>query len=296
VSEDVKASQSTDAALKMLEDDTKLNIPPSEVIRRLRERGEPIKLFGETERDSLRRLRKLEIEAPDIEKGLRNDMKAAMDQVDQEYLSEIIKGQTDQGKHDVKFVEDEVKTFKDITDMDAELGKGNVGRDCEIVLSFLNFLIQKWAVELNARPEDVKRSAQGKFVSATYSQTIDYLRPLTGKLKNKTIPSDIRDHLVNITKCMIERDYIQAHNHYMEMAIGNAPWPVGVTASGIHKRPGTEKLYTRNVAHVLNDETQRKYIQALKRLMTKCQQYFTTDPSRCFEFVPPRKTDSPKPS
>lgn len=45
------------------------------------------------------------------------------------------------------------------------------------------------------------------------------------------------------------------------MAIGNAPWPVGVTASGIHKRPGNEKFYVRNVAHVLNDETQRKYIQ-----------------------------------
>lgn len=45
------------------------------------------------------------------------------------------------------------------------------------------------------------------------------------------------------------------------MAIGNAPWPVGVTRSGIHQRPGSAKSYVANIAHVLNDETQRKYIQ-----------------------------------
>ena len=31
---------------------------------------------------------------------------------------------------------------------------------------------------------------------------------------------------------------------------------------GIHARTGREKIFARNVAHVLNDETQRKYIQA----------------------------------
>ena len=47
----------------------------------------------------------------------------------------------------------------------------------------------------------------------------------------------------------------------MEMAIGNAPWPIGVTMVGIHARKGREKINDKNVAHVLNDETQRKYIQ-----------------------------------
>ena len=54
---------------------------------------------------------------------------------------------------------------------------------------------------------------------------------------------------------------IQANDAYLEMAIGNAPWPIGVTMVGIHARTGREKIFARNVAHVLNDETQRKYIQ-----------------------------------
>ena len=45
------------------------------------------------------------------------------------------------------------------------------------------------------------------------------------------------------------------------MAIGNAPWPIGVTMVGIHARTGREKIFSQQIAHVLNDETQRKYIQ-----------------------------------
>lgn len=96
------------------------------------------------------------------------------------------------------------------------------------------------------------------------------------------------------------------------MAIGNAPWPIGVTMVGIHARTGREKIFSKHVAHVLNDETQRKYIQVwndsmnrsvlyyieccgvyqvfflyfqgLKRLMTICQKHFPTDPSKCVEY------------
>ncbi len=46
-------------------------------------------------------------------------------------------------------------------------------------------------------------------------------------------------------------------------------------------RPARESIFSKHVAHVLNDETQRKYIQGLKRLLTKSQQYYPTDPSRC---------------
>ena len=54
---------------------------------------------------------------------------------------------------------------------------------------------------------------------------------------------------------------------------------------GIHARPGREKIFSKNVAHVLNDELQRKFIQGLKRLITKAQQYFPTDPSRSIDYV-----------
>lgn len=78
-------------------------------------------------------------------------------------------------------------------------------------------------------------------------------------LDKYSVNNDIRHHLINICRlCIVDRNYIVANNAYMEMAIGNAPWPVGVTRSGIHQRPGSSKAYVSNIAHVLNDETQRK--------------------------------------
>jgi len=63
---------------------------------------------------------------------------------------------------------------------------------------------------------------------------------------------------------------LQANDAYLEMAIGNAAWPIGVTMVGIHARTGREKIFARNVAHVLNDETQRKYIQVCVSYFQKC--------------------------
>jgi len=77
---------------------------------------------------------------------------------------------------------------------------------------------------------------------------------------------------------------VEASSTYLQMAIGNAPWPIGVTMVGIHARTGREKIFSQQIAHVLNDETQRKFIQGLKRLMSVCQRLYPTDPSRSLEY------------
>ena len=104
-------------------------------------------------------------------------------------------------------------------------------------------------------------------------------------LKNQTVTDDISDSLTQLVKCALRGDYISSSERYMEMAIGNAPWPIGVTNAGIHARPARENIFSKHVAHVLNDETQRKFIQGVKRLLTKAQQYYPTDPSRSVDFV-----------
>lgn len=66
--------------------------------------------------------------------------------------------------------------------------------------------------------------------------------------------------------CSVVPFPLQANDAYLQMAIGNAPWPIGVTMVGIHARTGREKIFSKHVAHVLNDETQRKYIQVMAAL------------------------------
>ncbi|XP_021917521.1 pre-mRNA-splicing factor 18 isoform X2 [Zootermopsis nevadensis] len=263
-------------------------LPRRDVIRRLRERCEPIMLFGEAELDAFRRLRRSEILEPEVNKGLRNDFQEALEKVDQAFLDEILASQVQdadgRSSNDVK-VQDDGITYDEIQKMAASLGKGDRDLDMNVITHFIQFLLKMWGNQLNNRSPAEKMGVRGKLACATYTQTQVYLKPLLRKLKTKSLPEDISDSLTEITRYMMDRDYIRASDSYLQMAIGNAPWPIGVTMVGIHARTGREKIFSKNVAHVMNDETQRKYLQGLKRLMTKCQQYFPTDPSRCVEYT-----------
>ena len=104
-------------------------------------------------------------------------------------------------------------------------------------------------------------TVQGRMEAATFKQTMGYLKPLLKMLRKERLSEDIRDSLSNMVRNVMQRNYIKANERYMEMAIGNAPWPIGVTNAGIHARPGRERIFSKHVAHVLNDESQRKYIQ-----------------------------------
>ncbi|RUS84977.1 hypothetical protein EGW08_007288 [Elysia chlorotica] len=261
-----------------------------EVIKKLRERGEPIRLFGEEDIDAYKRLKKLETTGPDIkEGGFSNDFQAAMEKVDQDYLNEIIKSSDgDEANKSVDVsVKDDGTTQEDINRLRQELGTGDKDRDHEIILTFFKYVLKKWGEQLNERTPDEKRNIRGKMASATHSQTVSYLKPLFRKLKRKDVDHGLLESIVEIVQFMMDRNYIRANDSYLEMAIGNAPWPIGVTMVGIHARTGREKISSRYVAHVLNDETQRKYIQAVKRLMTQCQILFPTDPSRSYNYLRP---------
>ena len=261
-------------------------LPHDEVIKRLREKGEPIKLFGENNDETAQRLRYVEMMAKEDEKGLRNDFKAAMDKIDQDYLDELVNKQGTSGSKeasDVK-VKGEFVELEKILAMAENLGKGNTDRDAEIIVVYLRHLQHLWARDLNAREHHLKISLQGKLETARFHQTVEYVRPLFRSLRNKKIDEEILDCLNEIIAAMLETDYVKANDHYLQMAIGNAPWPIGVTMVGIHARTGREKIFSRHVAHVLNDETQRKYIQGLKRLMTYAQKAYPTDPSKSVEY------------
>lgn len=272
--------------LELAEEKLPMTLSRQEVIRRLRERGEPIRLYGETDYDSFQRLRKIEILAPEVNKGLGNDLKAALDKIDQQYFNELVAGQEpseNDTQNDLK-VHEENTTIEELEVLGECLGQGDDNKDMDIINKVLKFLLGVWAKDLNAREDYVKRSVHGKLASATQKQTESYLKPLFRKLRKKNLPADIKESITDIIKYVLQREYVKANDAYLQMAIGNAPWPIGVTMVGIHARTGREKIFSKHVAHVLNDETQRKYIQGLKRLMTVCQKHFSTDPSKCVEY------------
>lgn len=86
-----------------------------EVIQRLRSRAQSIRLFGESDIEALRRLRKLELEQPELKEGWKNDFQTALSEVDNDLVDEVIKGTKNEvGKHDVAMPEAEDATWDQI--------------------------------------------------------------------------------------------------------------------------------------------------------------------------------------
>ena len=141
-------------------------------------------------------------------------------------------------------------------------------------------LIKMWEAELEEREPAEIASASGRVATAAFQQCKRHMRPFFKQLRARSMPFDVVSTMVEITSFMQQREYVKAHDAYIRCAIGTAPWPMGITGTGIHERQGRQHLRESKVAHVMNDETQRKYLQSVKRLMTFAQKALPADPSK----------------
>lgn len=96
-------------------------------------------------------------------------------------------------------------------------------------------------------------------------------RPLFKLCKKREVPADILYKLQQMVSFCEKGNFRAANDVYISTAIGNSAWPIGLTMVGIHERSGREKISTSKVAHMMNNELQRKYLTSVKRLMTYAQ-------------------------
>lgn len=301
----LKQDSSSSSASKALTGEQKiddLNLPRQEVIRRLRFLKQPVTLFGEDDVARLDRLKFVlkaglfEVDDSDMTEGQTNDFLRDIVELKKRQKSGMLSERKrkvptedagedkDGGGGDEDLSgdgEEDVDHDKDVKRM-----KTNFEELCDEdkILVFFKKLLNEWNQELDEMTEAEKRTAKGKSMVATFKQCARYLNPLFKFCRKKLLPDDIRQALLVVVECCMKRDYLAAMDQYIKMAIGNAPWPIGVTMVGIHERSAREKIYTNSVAHIMNDETTRKYLQSVKRLMTFCQRRYPAMPSKAVEF------------
>ncbi|CAK5268772.1 unnamed protein product [Mycena citricolor] len=225
------------------------NISNEETIRRLRAKGQPIRLFGESDKERRLRLRALElIEEKDHDRqGGQNDFKKALEDV--ESVEREMQGKTNKGKKRDDSVAESV--------IDLTLVKTDPDKLYPLIYFALKRTLREWGEAMEERPENVKRTTQGKLAAATQVQSAEYLKPLFKTLRARALPADMLARISEIVHHMQKRQYQRANDAYLRLSIGNAPWPIGVTMVGIHERSAREKISSDQVAHVLNDEVSR---------------------------------------
>ncbi|KAG0205206.1 mRNA splicing protein prp18 [Mortierella sp. GBA30] len=242
------------------------NIAPEEVVRRLRARGHPIRLFAETDQQRKIRLRALEL-VEDRSEGQRNDFMRALENAETGLHLEALGQQGGSATKEKKSKADPTKDL-DTNEIAVELLQKDQDKLYVLIYTYFKRLLREWERDLDQRPDELKRSTPGKLATATQAQSAEYLKPFFKSLRQKALEPDVLMRITEIAELMIKREHMAANDAYLKLSIGNAPWPIGVTMVGIHERSGREKIFSAQVAHVLNDETSRKWIQSIKRIMT----------------------------
>eukprot|EP00127_Corallochytrium_limacisporum_P004524 Clim_evm24s166 gene=Clim_evmTU24s166 len=135
---------------------------------------------------------------------------------------------------------------------------------CLYIAKTVKYLFYQYAEDMMKRAhleaekiENISRTKQMKI----------WIQPLIRSLKLRTIDKGLRRGLLKFVKNVNDGAYTQAYDEYLALAIGKEPWPLGVSNVGIHTRYRSKEKLSQP-SNALTDETKRKYLQALKRLLT----------------------------
>ncbi|KAJ5100082.1 hypothetical protein N7532_007083 [Penicillium argentinense] len=221
------------------------DIEEGDLVEKLRQLDEPIRLFGEDHRARLRRYRRLVQRAAAKQKITDGPIPTTLEPVPGAQM--IIPGKVPKEQEDRLFLY-------------RQLG------------SYFNMVLSEWEVALAKRDVSVRQSFQGKQAYNAMLQSRENMKPLFRRLEKKDLDDGLLEPIVEIVHKAQQRKYVDANDAYLRVSIGKAAWPIGVTMVGIHERSAREKLHTGDQqAHILSDEATRKYLQSIKRLLSFAQ-------------------------
>lgn len=227
------------------------DVPEEQLVRELRALDEPTRLFGETHKARLKRWRTLTGKEEEVvmTKGPIPTSLKLVEEKDMKVPAQVPKKDDTEGR---KFL------FRQLA-------------------SYFDMVLREWERALALRDQSVKESYSGKQAYNAMVQARTNMIPLFRKLEKGDIDDGVLKPLTEIVLAAQERRYVDANDGYLKMAIGKAAWPIGVTMVGIHERSAREKLHDGSQAHIMSDETTRKYLQSIKRSLTFAQTRWPPD-------------------
>ena len=211
----------------------------------LRELGEPCTLFGEGDADRLIRSRQMPLNEP---------RKIPKPKIEGSEIGIL--------RSSIAFVDWSAQTWTN------ECSSQSIG---SIRLWFKENL-QAWERELSILLENLVSGDVPKDISrqaALYEETRDIIGAYIQQWVDGQFDTPFINSILNIAEAAREGNLKLANEKYMEVSIGNVAWPIGVGNWGIQERAANDKI--SKTGHVLNDENIRKFIQAIKRLLTRLQ-------------------------
>lgn len=100
------------------------------------------------------------------------------------------------------------------------------------------------------------------------------LFPLCVQLRKSQISSTIQISLLTILLHIQRFEFREATQSYLKLSIGNVAWPIGVVNVSIHSRSNQSRLHGKEEANIMISEEARRWITAIKRMITFMEIYY----------------------
>ena len=268
------SSISHDRNTEGVRDLSKLNI--NQINQRFRRVGEPIILFGESLTDRIARLavaltKYYNQEGKDEDRTRTGNLYKDKGTAENKSKGVLISNNDNDDSDDNSIADDKNDKKYKIYDPNIKYSEMKELSSEVMVYKYFKSILKAWARNLDSRPENEKTTAKGKIDTSTHKQCKEYVRPLFKMCKKKNVPPDILMKLDEMVRFCENGDFRSANDKYLRAAIGNAAWPMGLNGVSIHQRAAQDNVGKSNIAHVMNNEIQRKYLTSVKRLMTYAQ-------------------------
>ncbi|KAF3481046.1 pre-mRNA-splicing factor 18 [Arthroderma uncinatum] len=172
------------------------DLDDSELIDKLRELGEPARVFGESHKGRLKRYRRLvEISSNPPKRLTDGPIPTTLELLPESEMR----------------VPDKIPT-------DPE-GKKYMFRQ---LASYFTLVLKEWEIALAQRDDAVKQTFQGKQAYNAMVQSRENMRPLFKKFENGDIGEGILEPVVEIVRNAQKRRYVDANDGYLTLSIGKA--------------------------------------------------------------------------
>ena len=151
----------------------------------------------------------------------------------------------------------------------------------EELFNWINIVLEDWEqyIKENINNKRIKSNVVSKELEK-YKQCSQNIKPLLTLLQERKLNQVILDKLFKVMVFAENRDLLNANDRYIDLSIGNAAWPMGLTMVGIHQRTGKSSVAPSQVAYILNDETTKKYLQSIRRILSFLQIRYNIAPSQ----------------
>lgn len=151
----------------------------------------------------------------------------------------------------------------------------------EELFNWINLVLEDWEQYIidNLKNKRIKSNIVSKELEK-YKQCSQNIRPLLTLLQERELNQVILDKLFKVMVFAENKDLLNANDRYIDLSIGNAAWPMGLTMVGIHQRTGKNSIAPTQVAYILNDEITKKYLQSIRRILSFLQIRYNISPSQ----------------